>query len=161
MTWYTSAILTILFWGIADTFYKKGTSPTDKYSHFENCDYGWIGNGHPSAIWTFENGVAIQSCQYCQVSASIFYVHFVHDFGLCPTPLHFLEVSISSPVLAILRGRLQGFLSFIFLGKTMNSWQLIAVTMITVGLVAIAFEERKQALLLEKQQSRTVDKSTL
>jgi drug/metabolite transporter (DMT)-like permease len=71
--------------------------------------------------------------------------------------LRYLEVSISSPV-SNTSGAVAGILSFIFLGKTMNSWQLIAVTMITVGLVAIAFEERKQALLLEKQQSRTVDK---
>ena len=33
ISWYTSAILTILLWGIADIFYKKGTDPKDRYSH--------------------------------------------------------------------------------------------------------------------------------
>ena len=32
-SWYISAIFSILFWGIADLFYKKGTDPKDKYSH--------------------------------------------------------------------------------------------------------------------------------
>lgn len=31
--WYVSAVLTILLWGIADLFYKKGTDPNDRYSH--------------------------------------------------------------------------------------------------------------------------------
>ena len=34
VTWYTSALVTILFWGIADTFYKRGSSYQVQYSHW-------------------------------------------------------------------------------------------------------------------------------
>ena len=32
-SWYTSAVMSIFLWGVADVFYKKGTSPRDKHSH--------------------------------------------------------------------------------------------------------------------------------
>ena len=34
-SWYTSSIITIFLWGIADLFYKKATDPGDKYSHLK------------------------------------------------------------------------------------------------------------------------------
>ena len=33
--WFLFALLTALAWGCADLFYKKGSNPEDKYSHFK------------------------------------------------------------------------------------------------------------------------------
>ena len=33
--WFVFAVLTFLFWGFADLFYKKGNSEKDKYSHLQ------------------------------------------------------------------------------------------------------------------------------
>ena len=65
--------------------------------------------------------------------------------------LRYLEVSINSPV-SNTSGAVAGILAFIVLGKTMNLWQLLAVSMITVGLVAIGITERDLAEAERKQK---------
>ena len=33
--WFVYSIITLLFWGLADLFYKKGAKEEDKYSHLK------------------------------------------------------------------------------------------------------------------------------
>lgn len=70
--------------------------------------------------------------------------------------LRYLEVSINSPV-SNTSGAVAGILAFLVLGKTMNSWQLLTVTMITVGLVAIGILERALAEAEREQKKIVVD----
>ena len=70
--------------------------------------------------------------------------------------LRYLEVSINSPV-SNTSGAIAGILAFIVLGKTMNIWQLIAVAMITYGLIAISMVQRK---LAEEEMERNQDEDS-
>lgn len=141
-SWYISAIFTILFWGIADLFYKKGTDPKDKYSHLRIIIMVGLVMGIQSILelnkmgWQFD---LINIIKYLPVSSM-----YILSMALGYVGLRYLEVSINSPV-SNTSGAIAGILAYIVLGKTMNMWQLFAVSMITIGLIAIAIIERKLA----------------
>jgi len=155
VTWYTSAIMSILLWGIADIFYKKGTLPDDRNSHlriiiavgtmmgiqafFEMSKLGWG--------FDFMNII-----RYLPVSSM-----YILSMAIGYVGLRYLEVSILSPV-SNTSGAVAGLLAFLVLGKTMNGWQLLAVAMITFGLVAIGITERQLAEAERRQKNIMVDR---
>lgn len=154
-SWYTSAILTIFLWGIADAFYKKGTSPEDKYSHLRIIIMVGAVMGIQACFelnkmsWQFD---LFNIVRYLPVSSM-----YVLSMALGYVGLRYLEVSINSPV-SNTSGAVAGLLAFLVLGKTMNAWQLLAVVMITAGLVAIGFAERKLAEAERKEERIVVDR---
>ncbi len=154
ISWYISAIITILFWGIADLFYKKGTDPNDRYSHLRIVIMVALAMGIQAVFelkkmdWQFD---FINIIKYIPVSSM-----YILSMTLGYVGLRYLEVSINSPV-SNTSGAIAGILAFIVLGKTMNIWQLIAVSMITFGLIAISVIQRKLAEEEMKQNKTVVD----
>ncbi|MBA2132729.1 DMT family transporter [Capillibacterium thermochitinicola] len=154
LSWYTSALLTIFFWGVADVYYKKGTSPRDKYSHLRIVVMVGLVMGLQALFelnklnWQYDPYNIIR---YLPVSFM-----YILSMTLGYIGLRYLEVSINSPV-SNTSGAVAGILAFLVLGKTMNSWQLLAVSMITVGLVAIGIIERDLAEAERKQKKIVVD----
>lgn len=154
-TWYTSAIFTIFLWGIADVFYKKGTNPKDKHSHLRIIVMVGFVMGIQAIFelkkmgWQFD---PINILKYLPVSSM-----YILSMALGYVGLRYLEVSINSPV-SNTSGAIAGILAFIVLGKTMNKWQLMAVSMITFGLIAIAIVERNNAEQERKQNKVIIDK---
>jgi drug/metabolite transporter (DMT)-like permease len=138
--WYVSAVLTILLWGIADLFYKKGTDPNDRYSHLRIVVMVGLIMGIQAIFelmkmnWQYNPANIIK---YLPVSAM-----YILSMALGYVGLRYLEVSINSPV-SNTSGAIAGILAFIVLGKRMNSMQFFAITIITIGLIAIASIERK------------------
>lgn len=154
-SWYTSAIITILFWGIADMFYKKGTDPSDKYSHLRIVIMVGLVMGIQAVVelgkmsWQFDY---INILRYLPVSSMYILSMIIGYIGL-----RYLEVSINSPV-SNTSGAIAGILAFIVLGKTMNMWQLMAVSMITLGLIAISIVQRNIAEEEIKHKNITIDR---
>lgn len=154
ISWYISAIITILFWGIADLFYKKGTDPNDRYSHLRIVIMVALVMGIQAVFelnkmdWQFD---FINIIKYIPVSSM-----YILSMTLGYVGLRYLEVSINSPV-SNTSGAIAGILAFIVLGKTMNIWQLIAVSMITFGLIAISAIQRNLAEEEMKQNKTEVD----
>lgn len=154
-SWYTSAVFTIFFWGIADVFYKKGTNPKDKHSHLRIIVMVGLVMGIQAIFelgkmgWQFD---PINILKYLPVSSM-----YILSMALGYVGLRYLEVSINSPV-SNTSGAIAGILAFIILGKTMNKWQLMAVSMITFGLIAIAIVERNNAEEERKQNNVVIDK---
>jgi drug/metabolite transporter (DMT)-like permease len=154
-SWYTSAILTILFWGVADIFYKKGTDPKDKNSHLRIIVMVGLVMGIQAMFelnkmdWVFD---PINIIKYLPVSSM-----YILSMALGYIGLRYLEVSINSPV-SNTSGAIAGILAFIVLGKTMNNWQLFAVSLITFGLIAIAVVERNLALSEMRESKLMVDR---
>lgn len=154
-SWYTSAILTILLWGITDLFYKKGTDPKDKYSHLKIVIMVGLVMGTQAMFelskmnWQFD---PINIVKYLPVSSM-----YILSMTLGYAGLRYLEVSINSPV-SNTSGAIAGILAFIVLGKTMNIWQLVAVSIITIGLIAIAIIERNFAEEESKKSNTTIDR---
>ena len=153
-SWYTSAVMSIFLWGVADVFYKKGTSPQDKHSHLRIVVMVGAVMGLQALFelnklnWQFDWYNIIR---YLPVSSM-----YILSMTLGYIGLRYLEVSINSPV-SNTSGAVAGILAFIVLGKTMNLWQLLAVTMITVGLVAIGITERDLAEAEREQKKIVVD----
>lgn len=141
-SWYISAVLTILLWGIADLFYKKGTDPKDRYSHLRIVIMVGLVMGIQAVFelnkmnWQFD---LFNIIKYLPVSSM-----YILSMALGYIGLRYLEVSINSPV-SNTSGAIAGILAFIVLGKTMNAMQLVAVSMITFGLIAISIIQRKLA----------------
>lgn len=153
-SWYTSAIITILFWGMADIYYKKGTNPKDRYSHLRIVIMVGLVMGVQAIFelakmnWQYE---PMNILRYMPVSSM-----YILSMTLGYVGLRYLEVSINSPV-SNTSGAIAGVLAFMVLGKTMNIWQMFALTLITMGLIAIAIVERKLAEEERKQKNISVD----
>lgn len=141
-SWYTAAVLTIILWGITDLFYKKGTDPNDKYSHLRIVFMVGLVMGIQAIFELNKMGWAydpINIIKYLPVSSM-----YILSMTLGYVGLRYLEVSINSPV-SNTSGAIAGILAFLVLGKTMNLWQLGAVTIITLGLIGIGIIERDLA----------------
>lgn len=154
-SWYISAVITILCWGIADLFYKKGTDPKDKHSHLRIVIMVALVMGIQAMFelrkmdWQFD---FINIIKYLPVSSM-----YILSMVLGYVGLRYLEVSINSP-LSNTSGAIAGILAFIVLGKTMSIWQLVAVSMITFGLIAIAIIQRNLAEEEKKQSKVSIDR---
>lgn len=154
-SWYISAIFTILFWGIADLFYKKGTDPKDRYSHLRIVIMVALVMGIQAMFelnkmdWQFD---LFNIIKYLPVSSM-----YILSMVLGYVGLRYLEVSINSPV-SNTSGAIAGILAFIVLGKTMNAFQLVGVSMITLGLIAISIIQRKLAQEEAKQNKIIIDR---
>ncbi|MFA5577293.1 MAG: EamA family transporter [Tissierellaceae bacterium] len=141
-SWYTSAMFSIVLWGITDLFYKKGTDPSDKYSHLKIVFTVGLVMGIQAIYQLVKMGWdynPINIVKYLPVSSM-----YILSMTLGYVGLRYLELSINSPV-SNTSGAIAGILAFIVLGKTMEFWQLIAVTMITFGLIAIGINEKNLA----------------
>lgn len=154
-SWYTSALLTILFWGGADLFYKKGSDPNDKYSHFKIVIMVGLVMGIQAFFelnkmqWQFN---PINIIKYFPVSFM-----YILSMTIGYVGLRYLEVSINSPV-SNTSGAIAGILAFLILGKTMNKLQLFAIVLITFGLISLGIIERHLAEEEFKTNKKKVDK---
>lgn len=99
--------------------------------------------------WQFD---PINIIKYLPVSSM-----YILSMALGYVGLRYLEVSINSPV-SNTSGAIAGILAFLVLGKTMNKWQFFALSLITIGLISIAFIERNLAEEEMKSNKITVDK---
>ncbi|MCK9444460.1 MAG: DMT family transporter [Tissierellaceae bacterium] len=141
-SWYTSAMFSIVLWGITDLFYKKGTDPWDRYSHLKIVFTVGLVMGTQALYQLVQMGWdynPINIVKYLPVSSM-----YILSMTLGYVGLRYLEVSINSPV-SNTSGAIAGILAFIVLGKTMNSLQLLAVSMITFGLIAMGLNEKNLA----------------
>lgn len=154
-SWYTAGVLTIILWGITDLFYKKGTDPNDKYSHLRIVFMVGLVMGVQAMFelhkmgWEYD---LINIIKYLPVSSM-----YILSMTLGYVGLRYLEVSINSPV-SNTSGAIAGILAFLVLGKTMNLWQLGAVTMITIGLIGIGIIERDLAEEERIKRNEVIDK---
>ena len=154
-SWYTSAILTILFWGTADLFYKKGTDSKDRYSHLRIIVMVGFVMGIQAIFELRKMDFQYDPMNiitYLPVSSM-----YILSMALGYVGLRYLEVSISSPV-GNTSGAVAGILAFIVLGKTMSPLQFFAVALITVGLISIAVIERKLAEEERNAQNIVIDR---
>lgn len=154
-SWYTSAILTILFWGTADLFYKKGTDSKDRYSHLRIIVMVGFVMGLQAIFELRKMDFQYDPMNiitYLPVSSM-----YILSMALGYVGLRYLEVSISSPV-GNTSGAVAGILAFIVLGKTMSPLQFFAVALITVGLISIAVIERKLAEEERNAQNIVIDR---
>ncbi len=139
--WFVFALLTMLAWGTADLFYKKGANSDEKYSHLKtSIMVGLVMGAH--AIFTLifgDIGYDFRNLYiYLPVSSMYILSMTVGYFGL-----RYLELSISSPIQNT-SGIVVTILCFVFLKQTIDglpTW--IAMILICGGVFALGVLEKK------------------
>lgn len=137
--WFTMALITIFFWGGSDLFSKMGTDPNDKYSHWRLVIVVGVVMGLHATGYILVTGIHFDPAAiftYAPVSAM-----YILSMALGYAGLRYIELSVSSPVCNS-SGAVAALLCFFFLGQTMGGIQVVAVALITVGLVALGALEQ-------------------
>ncbi len=139
--WFIFALLTMLAWGTADLFYKKGADDGERFSHLKtSMMVGLVMGAH--AIFTLifgDIGYDFRNLLiYLPVSAMYILSMTVGYFGL-----RYLDLSISSPIQNT-SGIVVTILCFVVLGQRIEgvpTW--VAMALISGGVVALGFLEKK------------------
>ena len=149
--WFIFALITMLAWGTADLFYKKGADETDRYSHLKTTMMvGLVMGIHAIAtiLFTDVNYNFTNILIYFPVSIMYIASMTIGYFGL-----RYLELSISSPVQNA-SGAVACLLCLIFLGDTMDLPTSIGVVLVCLGVVLLGILEKKKDDELEAQNSK-------
>ncbi len=138
--WFVYALLTMLAWGTADLFYKKGADDGERFSHLKtSIMVGLVMGVHAIGMLLFTD---IQYDPrnlliYLPVSAMYILSMTVGYFGL-----RYLDLSISSPIQNS-SGIVVTILCFIFLNQRIEgipTW--VAMILICGGVLALGFLEK-------------------
>ncbi len=138
--WFVYALLTMLAWGAADLFYKKGADDTERYSHLKtSIMVGLVMGAHAIlTLLTADIGYDFRNLLiYLPVSAMYILSMTVGYFGL-----RYLELSISSPIQNS-SGVVTALLCFLFLDQRIEgapTWA--AMVMICGGVITLGFLEK-------------------
>ncbi len=152
--WLISAILTAIAWGAANLFYKKGSEPTDKYSHLKIVTMVGFVMGAHALIYLFIidfNYNPIDMLRYLPVSAMYIISMTVGYIGL-----RYIELSISAPVQNS-AGAVSAILLFIFFPREMHIIDVSAVIIITFGVLGLAIIEKRIEDRVRSLQQEKID----
>jgi uncharacterized membrane protein len=150
--WFVFALLTMLFWGAADLFYKRSANENERYSHLKtSIMVGLVMGAHAiitliTADWSYDfRNLLI----YLPVSAMYILSMTIGYFGL-----KYLELSISSPIQNS-SGIVVTLLCLIFLNQQIEgalNW--IAIFLISGGILALGIFEKLEDNSLKAQGER-------
>lgn len=139
--WFIFALTTLLSWGIADLFYKKGANEKDKYSHLKTSMIVGIVMGIHAIcmlIFTDMNYDFTNILIYLPVSLMYILSMTIGYFGL-----RYLELSLSSPIQNS-SGAVTCLLCLIFLHETLDTISAVAVICIFVGIFLLGLLEKSK-----------------
>lgn len=138
--WFLFALITTLAWGAADLFYKKGAEPTDRYSHLKTAIMVGIVMGIHAVIYMITNRIAFDPMNlilYFPVSFLYILSMTIGYLGL-----RYIELSISSPIQNS-SGAVTAILIFLVFGTSISGMEVMAIAIITIGIVVLAMLERR------------------
>ncbi len=138
--WFIAALLTAIAWGAANLFYKKGSQPTDRFSHLKIVTRVGFVMGIHAFIYLFIidfNYNPIDMLRYLPVSALYIVSMTIGYIGL-----RYIELSIAAPVQNS-AGAVSAILLFIFFPREMHILDVSAVIIITAGVIGLAIIEKQ------------------
>lgn len=138
--WSIAALLTAIAWGAANLFYKKGSQPTDRFSHLKIVTMVGFVMGIHAFIYLFIidfNYNPIDMLRYLPVSALYIVSMTIGYIGL-----RYIELSIAAPVQNS-AGAVSAILLFIFFPREMHILDVSAVIIITAGVIGLAIIEKQ------------------
>lgn len=137
--WFYYAIATVILWGFADLFYKKGNTSEEKYTHLKTLFMVGIVLGF-QALLVLAKGYQFdytKIIKYLPVTSMYILSMALGYFGL-----RYLQLSISSPIQNS-SGAVAAIMTFLIMGQRMNTNQFIAVLMISLGIILLTVLEKK------------------
>ena len=147
--WFTFSLLSIIAWGCADLFAKRGTDPRDRYSHYRLViAVGAVMGVHALGSWLL-GGIDYSP----RLIVVYFPVSFCYILSMTIgyAGLRFIELSVSSPICNS-SGAVSALLCFLLLGQRMEPLQFAGVAMISVGIFLLSLLQ-KRAYDAELEQS--------
>lgn len=140
--WFVPALITVLAWGTADLFYKKGNDPTESNSALKTVVMvGLVMGLHAILYMMVFQGVKFDwknIILYSPVSAM-----YILSMTIGYVGLRYIELSISSPI-SNSSGAVSAMMSFFILGSRMTIIQFIAVGAISVGIFLLSYFEKQE-----------------
>ena len=138
--WFIFALLVMVFWGTAVLFYKKSADPNEKYTHLKTVAAVGIVMGIHAIFVLLTNDLNYDFKNiliYLTVSFMYILSMAIGYFGL-----RYLELSISSPIQNT-SGIVVSIMCLLILKETIDPISLLAIIIITIGLVSLGFLEKK------------------
>lgn len=153
MNWFVLALLTMLCWGGADLFYKKGTDEEDSMSHLKIAV--WVGfiMGICSLILLFFTETDFSAASFAMAAlkytpASLAYII---SMVIGYAGMRYLEASIISPIqnssgaLSVIAMGLYFFFTgrITDFGEEYSLFEIVGTIAVIIGVVALAIVEKK------------------
>lgn len=151
--WFIYAVVTLLFWAVADLFYKLGNKEGDNYSHLKTGIMVGLVMGIHATIYLILNGISfsfIDLIKYLPVS-----FFYIASMVIGYKGLRYLELSISSPIQNC-SGVITSVLLFLIFRETLGVLDIIGIIIIGIGVTCLSMYERK----VEKKE-RALEKKKL
>ena len=139
--WFIYALITMLAWGAADLFYKRGADPQEKHSHlWTSVAVGFVMGLHALyLLLTLEGSYDPRNMLvYLPVSAMYILSMTVGYFGL-----RYLQLSISSPIQNS-SGAVTCILCLVLLGQAMDALSAVGVVLICGGIFFLGLIEYRK-----------------
>lgn len=150
--WFIYAIITLLFWAVADLFYKLGAKENDKYSHLKTGIMVGLVMGIHATIYLLFNGLYLDIMDLIKyLPVSFFYIA---SMVIGYKGLRYLELSIASPIQNC-SGVITALLLLLIFRETLGLLDIIGIMVIGVGVTYLSFLERKtqkKEIVLEKKR---------
>lgn len=145
--WLIFALTTFFAWGAADLFYKKGNDNSEKYTHLKTSIIVGLVMGATAIITMISKGIDFDPKNlliYLPVSLMYILSMTVGYFGL-----RYLELSVSSPVQNA-SGAVSCLLLILVLHRLPDAISLVAVALITLGVILLGIFEKDKESKKEK-----------
>lgn len=138
--WLLFSVLTAFAWGAANLFYKKGSDPSDKLSHIKISTMVGIVMGIHATIYLIVKDMTFDPfdmIRYLPVSAM-----YIISMTIGYVGLRYIELSIAAPVQNA-AGAVSAILLFIFFPRELSVFTIVAVIVVTVGVIGLATLEKQ------------------
>lgn len=138
--WFICGLLTALFWGGADLFYKKGSDSSDKLSHLKITIMVGLVMGVHALIYMLvirEPLELISILKYLPVSFL-----YILSMVLGYVGLRYIELSVASPIQNS-SGAVVAILCLIFFSQKPSALSVCGIVIVSVGVVLLAVLEKR------------------
>jgi drug/metabolite transporter (DMT)-like permease len=138
--WFTFSLLSVLAWGGADLFVKRGTDPEDKYSHHRMVILVGMAMGVHAVGYMLLTGMEysfFSMVLYLPVSLC-----YILSMAIGYAGLRYIELSISSPVCNS-SGAVSAILCFMFLNQTVGLAQFFGIALISIGIFMLSLLQKR------------------
>lgn len=147
--WFVYALLTVLAWGTADLFYKKGADGEERFSHLKTSIAVGVVMGLHAVGTLAVKGIdynPINLLVYLPVSLMYILSMTVGYFGL-----RYLELSISSPIQNS-SGAVSCILCLVVLRQVMDALSAVGVVLICLGVFLLGVLEKRKQSPVDRQR---------
>ncbi len=139
--WLLMAIVTLLLWGIADLFYKKGNNEKDKYSHLKTGMLVGFVMGIHAVIYMIVKGLTfdfLAMLKYLPVSLC-----YIISMVIGYKGLKYINLSVSSPIQNS-SGIITSILLCIIFKVSLSIYEIIGLVIMAIGVWILSFIENKE-----------------